>query len=246
MDPSGSTRAQRFAPTNTPDRPIRTLPGGQRFRVRARTHDDLIVEEVFGKSSYHKLATFTPDDRWLDVGGHIGTFAVAMAPRVAAIHSFEPDPDNHALLAENLALNDCANVVLHHAAVTGTRERSRLLFVSPTGRTSAHSFHVHQGRVPTPVPAIHIRDALQLARPTKLKLDCEGAEAEILPAMTDLDWAPIQELVMEYHVSMLKDRDLALYFELLDILERHFHNVDGPRHHSGAWVRFVHAYAPRG
>jgi FkbM family methyltransferase len=55
-----------------------------------------------------------------DVGANLGLYTLLAAERVGPagrVHSFEPDPQNAALLRRNVAANVYNNVVLHEAAV---------------------------------------------------------------------------------------------------------------------------------
>ncbi|MGC4112362.1 MAG: FkbM family methyltransferase [Nocardioides sp.] len=59
-------------------------------------------------------------DTVLDVGGHIGLYALEASEAVGRqgrVVSFEPSSDNFAILEHNVATNGCANVTLVRAAV---------------------------------------------------------------------------------------------------------------------------------
>lgn len=69
------------------------------------------------------LEIVRPDWLVLDVGAHVGYFALLLAKLVGPsgkVIAFEPCPANFQCLAENVRINNLKNVVLEHLAVTAT------------------------------------------------------------------------------------------------------------------------------
>jgi len=138
----------------------------------------------------------------IDVGAQIGVFSVYVArrgPHRLTVHSFEPMSANFDLLRRNLELNLLTQVTPHRAAVTAREGRFRL-FVSPDN-TGAHSlfgsgseFEEVEGR-----SFNNLYDSLNVAQCDVLKLDCEGAEYEILLTATDDVLNRTGAIIMEYH-----------------------------------------------
>src|SRR5207244_9761613 len=110
---------------------------GVRFDVRPRTNDlDLL------SSKHEPLATrsfqVAPGDVVVDVGAHIGRYALKAATKASTVIAVEPNPSNFELLARNARLNVFSNVVLVHKALSsrpGTRVL-RLAARQNTGRSS--------------------------------------------------------------------------------------------------------------
>ena len=74
------------------------------WRMRPHTIDRRIFRHVAIDNEYALPDRFRPEDTVLDIGGHVGSFALAASRRGAGmVHSFEPDADNFAILAHNLA-----------------------------------------------------------------------------------------------------------------------------------------------
>ncbi|MCA9414897.1 MAG: FkbM family methyltransferase, partial [Candidatus Omnitrophica bacterium] len=72
-------------------------------------------------------------DTVLDIGAHIGLFTLVMAREVGPkgrVFSFEPCPESHHLLAENIRTNGLSNVTLVEAAV-GEETGWTTLFLNP-------------------------------------------------------------------------------------------------------------------
>src|SRR3989442_15616083 len=110
---------------------------GVRFDVRPRTNDlDLI------SSKHEPLVTrsfqVAVGDVVVDVGAHIGRYALRAAARGSKVIAGEPDPSNFSLLQRNFRPNGFSNVVLvPHAlsSVPGTRA----LWLAASGNTGTSS-----------------------------------------------------------------------------------------------------------
>src|SRR3989442_3100626 len=90
---------------------------GVRFDVRPRTNDlDLI------SSKHEPLVTrsfqVAAGDVVVDVGAHIGRYALRAAARASKVIAVEPDPSNFSLLERNVRLNGFSNVVLVPQAIS--------------------------------------------------------------------------------------------------------------------------------
>jgi FkbM family methyltransferase len=107
-------------------------------------------------------------------------------------------PENFALLKENLAMNGITNVIAYPYAVsdkTGTKE----LHMN-AANTGGHSFY-GEGEAKN-VGTISLADLMQLNgldRIDFLKMDCEGAEYEILFGCPASVLSRIGRIAMEYH-----------------------------------------------
>jgi len=145
----------------------------------------------------------------IDIGAHVGMFAMAAAARGAAVLCFEPLRENVELLNENARLNGYERRITSHclaaAGATGMVE----LFVERAntgGSTRFPSIHPewqgNEGVSSITVPCVSLHDILQrhdLNICDCLKMDCEGAEFEILQSAAADDLRRIRMVIMEYH-----------------------------------------------
>ena len=136
----------------------------------------------------------------VDIGAHIGSFTMKVKrhwPR-AHIIAAEPDPDSAALFRKNLQNVD--GISLHEAAILGRTDSSKA-HLRQTGRANedgnpAASWVAEAGRgvyrrPRRPTLAVSCLSILDLLRVhgnphiDLLKLDCEGAEGEILRTLRE-------------------------------------------------------------
>lgn len=152
------------------------------------------IADVYG------IRDCTPD-LIIDVGANIGAFSCTAAhahPR-ARIHAFEPSTLHADLLEENLALNQLGNVALHRKAVT---KDGREVVFSQLGAGGASGI-ILQGDGPSTRLESVTLDCIDFTatRFLFLKLDCEGAEGEIIEWIcANLSRLPSRlTLACEYH-----------------------------------------------
>jgi predicted RNA methylase len=71
--------------------------------MRVGTWDGALVREAAEENRYGFAGKYPRETVFLDVGAHIGGFAIAAAERGARVWCFEPGPENFGLLMENSA-----------------------------------------------------------------------------------------------------------------------------------------------
>lgn len=162
------------------------------------TTETTIFEEIYLEGTYPLDAiTFAPD-LIVDCGAFSGMFTLLAHGNFphARLVAFEPDRANHDRLCANIAVNS-ARVECHHAAVgvadgqmyfTGGGYGGKLV---PAGTPDARRVRV-----------VSLPRLLREAAPHRLvlKIDVEGAERELLPAIIDL-LPPETVLFLETHFS---------------------------------------------
>jgi len=123
----------------------------------------------------------------LDIGGHIGCFAVYANQQSARnVVSVEPHPDNCDMYALNL--NDVDNVELVEAAVVASTYPYDTIPLWCTGRkgTATHSIYEFRGRKVIDVPTVTLDMLINEYNPSAVKIDIEGGEYNILGDMLAL------------------------------------------------------------
>jgi FkbM family methyltransferase len=174
---------------------------GVKCKTRTKTSDRTTLNMVWVHSFYNPRGYGVgKDDVIVDIGAHIGTFSV-MASNLAnegMVYAFEPEPRNFAMLKDNIRINQLKNIVPFNVAVSG-RGGNQDFHV--TKDNVDHSLHFKGGK------KIRIRTTTleQFIRKNKisfidfLKMDCEGAEYEILFKCPGKTLKKIRKISMEYH-----------------------------------------------
>lgn len=199
--------------------------------IRPETTDEKVIVEVLKTDVYEKPSIefyINPGDRWLDLGGNIGTFALLAVSRGASVVTCEPEADNIYILEKNLMHNFPEGASekwqILPAAVTVNDEQSIDLYLCKGDYNKyRHTIYHKRGRSSTKVNNIHIRDLLQSDNFNAIKIDIEGAEIDILEELTPDDFAGINKLVYEYSFDI--DPSIPRFLAIVDRLRRVFSTV---------------------
>jgi len=196
----------RFA-SDKGKRGVLEFRNGLSLQFRYHTSDLATSRSIFVDDSYFPPGiSIGPDATVLDIGGHIGTLTLLAASRApqGRVFTFEPEPENFALLEENVRRNGFQQVRCFNLAAAG-REEEREFYLAPNPvRTGSHSLTrvgtAGSVKVRCTTLSAILRDN-KIDRVDLLKLDCEGAEWEIFPATSDEDLGKIRQIVMEVHAG---------------------------------------------
>ena len=137
---------------------------------------------------------FAPGDVVVDVGAHIGSVSIVLAklhPEIRIV-AYEPSSRNFEMLTANLRENDVTNVTPVQQAVAGVAGTLELMWAASqsAGASSVLPAEVRASReaagwereTVTSITLDELFAQHQIDRCAFLKLDCEGAEWEIVRA----------------------------------------------------------------
>ena len=206
------------------------LRDGATFQVR-NFMDAWIVKEVYLDRDYERYGVaLQPGWTVVDIGACLGGFAVFAARRAPGIrvHAFEPAPESYRLLCQNLELNGIDNVTAHPAAVAAAS--GPLTLYTFAGHAEQNSMTPTRAQVDSLAVTVEglaladLFDRLGLARCDFLKIDCEGAEFDILLSAPPELFGRVRHICMEYHdgVTAFSHADLLRHFERLGFQTRRF------------------------
>ncbi|MGH9309043.1 MAG: FkbM family methyltransferase [Vicinamibacterales bacterium] len=178
------------------------LASGLRFAI-AHSSDAWTILQVIGQN-YYRVRESEPWRTVIDIGANIGTFAVlaARAAPGARVLCFEPAPDAAALLLRNVTMNGVeGRVVVEERAVAGTPGRVDLV------RTTQSSMRrlgpaASAGDNTISVEAVTLGEIFEkhaVDRCDFLKIDCEGAEFELLRACPSSVLDRVDRIALEFH-----------------------------------------------
>ncbi|MCL4269497.1 MAG: FkbM family methyltransferase [Anaerolineales bacterium] len=174
-----------------------------RFNVRVNTSDILVIWEIWKAKVYDDPRfPIQPDDVVVDIGAHIGGFAVRAAKQAhrGKVFAYEASSKNFAMLSENRNLNNADNLHIHNVAISD--HRGEMKFFMPGDNGALGSLMQEKDSPMEIVQSMTLADILsenRIERIDYLKLDVEGAEYDILLGCSDETLSKIQKIVLEYH-----------------------------------------------
>lgn len=158
---------------------------------RPGTSDEAIIDSVLIKKQEYLFPAFSPR-LIFDIGGNFGALAVLMANIYpdAKIYSFEPVKENYEILIKN-ADPYYPNIIVMDYGL-GDANRTELCYPSEDpNNLGGFSNYIESSGKPF---QIEIRDVEEVCKrygnPDLVKIDCEGAECEILTSLplSDIKW----------------------------------------------------------
>jgi FkbM family methyltransferase len=164
-----------------------------------------------------------PGDVVLDIGANQGFFTCYAAQKGAKVFAFEPVPELFERLVFNVKRNGFADRVtaLQYAIAAFNGEVDLQISDSLGGGQSSiipeftKSNQVSVGRtIQAPCKTLsQVLADYSIPAVRLCKLDVEGAELEILRALTSPDLAKLQSIAMEYHPGAYPMRELSVLLE---------------------------------
>lgn len=141
------------------------------------------------------LSILTPDSVVYDVGANVGYHTTAFASRARQVISFEPNPQNFALLQQNTADHD--RITRYQAAVSNTAGIGYIGDFDPA--VLGNFGHMTMGTSGIQVPCMTL-DSVNHAPPDLIKIDVEGHEYEVLQGS----------------IHLLESRRPVVYYEAIE------------------------------
>jgi FkbM family methyltransferase len=143
------------------------------------------------------LSILTPDSVVYDVGANVGYHTTAFASCAQQVISFEPNPQNFALLEQNT--RDLERVTVYQAAVSNNQGPGYIGTFDPAvyGNFGHMTMNAQGSGVQVPCMTL---DSVNHSPPDLIKIDVEGHEYEVLQG----------------GVHLLKSRRPVIYYEAIE------------------------------
>ncbi len=169
----------------------------------------LLLYEIFVEGCYsnNKIR----DGMIIDLGANIGAATLCWASQSAKItvHAYEPNPVTNQTLRRNIEVNNLSDRVTIYNDAVG-REAGEVQLWADVPSLLATSYGVSPATNGTVirVPMVDLNEVLRRAggeQISLLKIDTEGAEADILEGVSLPRLRSIRRIVLEYHDSLCPD-----------------------------------------
>lgn len=165
-----------------------------------------MMGEVFYDHQYDPIFfEIKRDDVIFDIGAHVWYFSIYAAYRAKQVHSFEPFYKNFIQLQENIKINDLKNVVSNNIALGDSQ--GEVEFYEHQSHTGCHSLYKRGGiynhiTVKKETLGQYMKEH-NITKVNLLKLDCEGAEYEIINSLPEECFVKIDKICMEIHEDIV-------------------------------------------
>ncbi len=181
---------------------------------------NFLVREIFDRQRYRRPGfAIRRTDTVVDIGANMGLFALWAAPQAAAGRVIAVEPTDVLETLDRAArMNQLENIETLRTAVGRDGEALELVYYpgfnivshQPQWRPAAMTralvrllygrYDVHPVRVATTCRSLgSILDSCNVDVVNFLKVDCEGAEYDMLRGMAPRDWDRIERVAMEFH-----------------------------------------------
>lgn len=164
---------------------IEFVTGHGRLLWRAKTfhtEEPLMIDWLQG---------FSKKDTFLDIGANVGTYSIPAAKRASQVIAIELDPNNLFCLHRNVHLNNVHHKVIIVPFAAGTQKSILPIFYRDMSLGDALQSVGKEQSLPTKKPCpFSIRQLVypiddifsdfQLPQPTKIKIDVDGNEADVI------------------------------------------------------------------
>lgn len=201
---------QGSAHEGAPDRPAGLAIGsfgGFEVAYRKGTADEEVIKHSFDNDIFFTgVPEYQPGaaDVIIDIGAHIGTFSLLAASKVkhGKVYAIEASEESFGLLRINVALNQCANVSVHHLAMA---DRDGTCTLYHDIGNWGHSTVKKLSKSSETVESCSLSSFLERNRIEEcqfMKLNCEGGEFPILLSASSSVLQRFGILLVLYHCDL--------------------------------------------
>ena len=192
---------------------------GLNIKIRVNSTDLMALTHVWMIQEYSNSGFDINDsDIVIDIGAHIGLFALFASQfcKQGKIYCFEPIKENYELLVENINSNKIKNIIPFNFAVSKESDSVKIFL---NDDYSGHSMFLETNNfvIVKSKSLLDIFSENNIQECDFLKLDCEGAEYDIINSLPSDFLNKIKKSVIEYHLA---DTDPQLLEQLIKKLRK--------------------------
>ena len=176
---------------------------GIRFKVR-NSLDRLSIQGMFLRKPWTKFHKIKNNDVVIDIGAFIGDFAIfaASSAKNVNVFAYEPSRESFEYLVKNIKLNNLDNnIIPFDLAITNVKKKIKL-YVNPESMSTGDSVYKIGNHPTSVVNSTTLEDVFKsndIKYCNFLKMNCEGAEFDILLNTHKEIFEKIGYIAMEYH-----------------------------------------------
>jgi FkbM family methyltransferase len=191
---------------------------GIKIRLRVNSTDLMAFTHVWLLKEYERPGFEIKDnDTIIDIGGHIGLFALYSSQfcKSGKIYCFEPIKENFDMLKSNIELNHISNIIPTNTAVS---KDDGMVTIYLNEDEAGHSMYV-TGTKSVQAKSISLQtifDSNNIDSCDFLKLDCEGEEYAIMDSLPSTYYEKIKKMCIEYHFVDTKPQLLEKLIKKLE------------------------------
>jgi len=211
---------------------------GIKLKIRTRTTDLMALTNVWLIQEYlDDELNIENNDVVLDIGGHIGLFALFASQfcKKGKIFCFEPIKENYNILLENIELNTVKNIIPFNLAVYNDSKRVKMYLNEDD---AGHSIILPSSKsIQTDSISLKkIFDDNKIDLCDFAKIDCEGSEYSIIDALPSEYLKRINKMAIEYHFA---DSKPELARDLISKIENAGFHVKKKSHYNDMGFLYV-------
>jgi len=200
---------------------------GTKCVIRNKSDSIAFFENYFLKvNNPNEKFGIKKDDIVIDIGSHIGYFTIYAAKNAhkGTVYSIEPYIESFKILKKNLKLNNLTNVKPFHIAISKVTEQITL-YIDKNNQIGNSIFQTDATTESEKVDSFSLGDFVKSNKIEKidfLKIDCEGAEFEILLNLDKELIKNINKISVEVHENNITNS----LDELVDFLSKNNFKVN--------------------
>lgn len=177
---------------------------GLTITIRRNLWDARIIKEIFFDKPYVRHFELPENPVVIDIGGYIGDFTLYAAKYLNArkVIVYEPTKENFELLSRNIGNNSFNGEVIAVNKAVGIDSVIRLNVEVCDNEEIHVSSYWYQNTEQRVIPCVTLPELMEihgLESVDLLKVDCEGGEYDIFPALSEATLGRIRNIVFEYH-----------------------------------------------